>query len=237
MAPRRSSDQSAVGLTEPPAQTKDYAYVRIRDDIVTMAFPPGMALREALLAERYGISKTPIREALVRLDKEGLVEMAKYRGARVRGYSARDIREIYDLRELLEGFCARLAARDIDEADELALERNVASSRERLAGGDVAAVAAAFDEFDEILRRQAEGHRVSVLIQDLAVHLERLGRLTVTVPGRLERSVEQHEAIARAIHCRDEPAAEAACRVHVRSVLADVMADVRLRSDPSEMPL
>lgn len=211
---------------EQPLQTKDYAYLRLRQDIVTSEFPPGMAIREAMLVERYGVSKTPIREALVRLEKEGLVEVVKYRGARVMGYSARDVREIYEMRELLQGFCARLAARDISQSDEAELEHNIRRSRELLASDRIPALVEAFEQFDELLYRQASGHRANSAIHDLTAHLERLGALTVGVPGRLEHSVEQHSMIAAAIHRRDAEEAEATCRAHIRSVLDDVMQQI-----------
>jgi len=90
-------------------QLKDTVYVQLRDDIVNGVLPPGTVLREAELAARFGVSKTPLRDALVRLQKDGFVEIPPYRSAVVVGYSRTDLREIYELRELLEGACARQA--------------------------------------------------------------------------------------------------------------------------------
>lgn len=209
-------------------QANDWVWREIRKAIVSLEFAPGTPLREAALSARYGISKTPIREAFFRLEKEGLVEINKYRGARVRGYSVRDVREIYDLRELLEGFCARQAAMRISPEDEEALRSNVSRSRRLLADGDIDGVADAFDEFDALLYRQSEDHRISSLIDDLAAHLDRLGRMTVSITGRIESSIDQHEAIVLAISRRDPDAAEQACRVHIRSVASDIMGSIEL---------
>ena len=85
-------------------------YLQLRDNIVNGVLPPGAVLREAELATRFGVSKTPLRDALVRLYKDGFVEIPPYRSAVVVGYSRTDLREIYELRELLEGACARQAA-------------------------------------------------------------------------------------------------------------------------------
>lgn len=204
-------------------QVKELVYRRLVRAIVDLELRPGEQLRERQLATSMQVSKTPLREALVRLEKEGLVTVAPYRGAIVRGYRRRDIREIYDLRELLEGFCARRAAMQISDDDEDALRDNVRRSRALLDENDTGPLPALFDEFDRILYRQAEGHRIGHLLDELALHLERLGNLTVDVPGRLDASVVQHEAIVTAIVKRDPTAAEDACREHIRSVYADLI--------------
>ena len=207
-------------------QIKEVVYRRLVRAIVELRLHPGEQLRERRLAEQMGVSKTPIREALVRLEKEGLVTVAPYRGAIVRGYTHRDVREIYELRELLDGFCARRAAMRASDADEAELRANVRRSRALLADGAVDEVASLFDDFDCILYRQAHGHRIGHLIDELHLHLERLGNLTVTVPGRLDTSIGQHEAIVWAIVKRDPVAAEQACREHIRSVYADLIGEL-----------
>ncbi|MFC5747487.1 GntR family transcriptional regulator [Actinomadura rugatobispora] len=207
-------------------QIKEVVYRRLVRAIVELHLRPGQQLRERQLAEQMRVSKTPIREALVRLEKEGLVTVAPYRGAIVRGYTHTDVREIYELRELLEGFCARRAAMQISDADEAELRANVRRSRELLDAGASDELPALFDEFDRILYRQAAGHRIGGLLVELDLHLERLGNLTVEVPGRLDASVRQHEAIVHAIIKRDPPAAESACRDHIRSVYADLISEL-----------
>ena len=207
-------------------QVKEIVYRRLVRAIVELRLHPGEQLRERRLAEQMGVSKTPIREALVRLEKEGLVTVAPYRGAIVRGYTHRDIREIYELRELLEGFCARYAAMRVSDADEADLRANVHRSRALLAAGATDELPAVFDEFGRILHRQAVGHRIGHLLAELRLHLERLSNLTVTVPGRLDASVRQHEAIVLAVVKRDPAGAEHACREHVRSVYADLLAEL-----------
>ncbi|HEY0187499.1 MAG TPA: GntR family transcriptional regulator [Cellulomonas sp.] len=204
-------------------QVKEVVYRRLVRAIVELELRPGQQLRERQLAEQMGVSKTPIREALVRLEKEGLVTVAPYRGAIVRGYTQGDVREIYELRELLEGWCARTAAMRMADGDESDLRGNVRESRQALDDGEPERLPALFDEFDRILARPAAGHRIGDLLVELTLHLERLGNLTVGVPGRLDASVRQHEAILHAITTRDPAGAEAACREHIRSVYADLV--------------
>jgi len=207
-------------------QIKEVVYRRLVRAIVELRLRPGQQLRERQLAEQMGVSKTPIREALVRLEKEGLVTVAPYRGAIVRGYTHTDVREIYELRELLEGFCARRAAMQINDTDEAELRANVRRSRQLLDAGEADGLPALFDAFDRILYRQAAGHRIGALLAELELHLERLGNLTVGVPGRLDASVQQHEAIVLGIVKRDPAAAESACRDHIRSVFGDLISEL-----------
>lgn len=202
-------------------QLKDQAYAYIRGRILDLTFPPGSPLREAALERELGISKTPIREALVRLEQDGYLTVIPYRGAFVTGYTSTDLKEIYELRELIEGVAARNAARTIEPEVLNRLHEVGERSREALAAGDVDAVAQLFDEFDELLCAEVVNSRIGRLIEDLRGHLVRIGRMTVAIPGRLERSIEQHEAILHAIEQRDEDAAESLMRLHVRSVLED----------------
>jgi DNA-binding GntR family transcriptional regulator len=212
-------------------QLKDTVYQQLRDDIVSGVLPPGAVLREAELAPRFGVSKTPLRDALVRLQKDGFVAIPPYRSAVVVGYSRTDLREIYELRELLEGYCARQAASHIS-ADGLAeLARIVRASAECVAGGEVAGgradeLAELLDQFDLVMYAQARNSRIDEMVGNIRGHIKRIGRLTTGIPGRLAKSVPEHEAIYEAIVQRDGAAAEALMRRHILSVMADQLTSI-----------
>ena len=201
-------------------QLKDTVYLQLRDDIVTGVLPPGAVLREAELATRFGVSKTPLRDALVRLSKDGFVEIPPYRSAVVVGYSRTDLREIYELRELLEGACARQAAFHIS-ADALAeLSRIVRASALCVRGDEVAPgredeLTGLLDQFDLVMYAQS-----------------RNGRLTTGIPGRLAKSVPEHQAIYEAIVQRDGAAAESLMRRHILSVMADQLTSITEVPEP-----
>ena len=99
------------------------AYTAIRDSIINGAYAPGMHLTESELAEIVGVSRTPVHDALLRLKADGLIEMQRNQGARVKNYSDRDIDEIFELRAYLEGYGAELAAHDISDKDIVILEK------------------------------------------------------------------------------------------------------------------
>jgi DNA-binding GntR family transcriptional regulator len=216
-------------------QLKDTMYVQLRDDIVNGALPPGAVLREAELAARFGVSKTPLRDALVRLQKDGFVEIPPYRSAVVVGYSRTDLREIYELRELLEGACARQAAFHIS-VDALAeLSRIVRASAECVSGPEMGTAVVAgreeelaglLDQFDLLMYAQARNGRIDEMVGNIRGHIQRIGRLTTGIPGRLAKSVPEHQAIYEAIVQRDGAAAETLMRRHILSVMADQLTSI-----------
>jgi DNA-binding GntR family transcriptional regulator len=211
-------------------QLKDSVYLQLRQEIVTAQLPPGYVLREAELSARFGVSKTPLREAFVRLEKDGFVQIAPYRSAVVAGYSRQDLREIYEVRELLEGSCAREAAVNIGTEDLAALNRVVRESAVALEAGDTERLAALLDEFDVVLYAQSKNGRITAMLNNIRDHVTRIGRLTVAIPGRMETSVREHQGIYEAIVQRDGTRAETLMRQHILSVMADQLADPNLDS-------
>jgi DNA-binding GntR family transcriptional regulator len=213
-------------------QLRDMAYEQLKEAIVVLELPPGAPLREVSLATQLGVSKTPIREALVRLANEGLVTIEPYRGAFASLPTGIERREVYDLRALLEGDCARRAVETMSGANKKKLTASAQAGEAALAEGDVKALVRHFEEFDVLIRAEAGGPRVASLLSNLADHIRRIGNLTVGIPGRLETSVEQHLGIAKAIEVGDGRQAEELVRAHVRSVLDDLLADEEVWPDP-----
>ena len=207
-------------------QLKDSVYLKLRQEIVSAKLPPGYLLREAELAARFGVSKTPLREAFVRLEKDGFVEIAPYRSAVVGGYSRQDLREIYEVRALLEGLCAREAALNIATEDLAALSGIVRDSATAFEAGDSDRLAALLDEFDVLLYAQSKNSRITAMLNNIRDHVIRIGRLTVAIPGRMGTSVEEHQGIYDAIVQRDGQRAETLMRQHILSVMADQLANL-----------
>jgi DNA-binding GntR family transcriptional regulator len=208
----------------PHLQLKERVYLHLKKEIVDLKLRPGQSLREAELAERLGVSKTPLREAFVQLEKDDLVRIVPYKGAVVAGYDHEDLKEIYELRELLQGACAREAAERISAEDLGELARVVRASERAVAEGDADRLPELLDAFDLIIYRQTHNRRVRQLIENLQAHLQRIGKLTIGIPGRLDASVGQHAHIYEAILQRDPAEAERRMRNHIASVMADQLA-------------
>ncbi len=199
----------------------DWVYEELKSAIVDLRLAPGDPLREATLADQLGVSKTPIREALTRLEQEGLVETTSFKGAVVTGYSRQDLLEIYELRELLENAAARTAAESMADADRDRLDHICRESRKLKKNHDAAGLAALISAFDDVLFEQVRNSRIRALIENLRAHLTRIGHLTAEIPGRIDASVDEHEKIVQAIAARDPELAERQMREHIRSVRDD----------------
>lgn len=211
----------------------DWVYEELKAAIVELRLAPGSPLREGTLAEQLGVSKTPIREALTRLEQDGLVETTSFKGAAVTGYSRQDLIELYELRELLENTAARAAAEAMSEQDRAHLDRVCLQSRKLKTGKDAAKLAALISEFDTILFDQVKNTRIRALIENLRAHLTRIGQLTAEIPGRVQASVDEHEKILAAIAARDPDLAEQHMRDHIRSVRDD---QLRALAQAADLP-
>ncbi|MBM9468690.1 GntR family transcriptional regulator [Nakamurella leprariae] len=198
-----------------PVQVKDLVYRRLRDALIAHEFRPGESMRETALSVRFGVSKTPIREALVRLEHDGLVEIAPYRGARARAYSAEDARELYEARELLECECVRMAAGRPEVLDRL--EANITQTAAALDQGDLDEAGTSLDAFDDLFFDLLDNALLRGVIERLALHLRRLGRLGAG-PARFSDSLAQHRAILDALRDDDVVGAQEVLRAHLREV-------------------
>jgi DNA-binding GntR family transcriptional regulator len=213
-------------------QLKDVVYARIRAALVDLTIAPGEPLREAALVKQLGVSKTPIREALVRLERDGLVELTPYRGARARVYSAEDLREICELREVIEGECVRRAAHRMEPDFHAALRENIEATDKAAAAGNQRKLAELLDRFDELMLTQLRNSMLIELIDRVRLHLRRIGGIAAAMPGRSTRSAAQHREIYDAIEQKKPALADRCFRNHLRSILDDQL--TALNDAPTE---
>lgn len=211
---RRFDNEDRTKLT-------DSAYSEIKQAVIELKFKPGDVLRESAIGEELGVSKTPVREALIKLEHDGLIQLIPFRGALVTGYEPEDIREILELRAILQSECVRRVAREFDTRLISRLQENVSESQQAADEGDIRRVATLFDEFDEIILARIDNRRVMSLIRNLQDHMMRIGQLTTEIPGRTEKSIRQHGAIVEALNNGDEDAASAAMKGHIESVMIE----------------
>jgi DNA-binding GntR family transcriptional regulator len=201
------------------ARAADMAYETIQNAIVTGEYAPGSWLREEDLAERAGVSRTPVREALRQLNIEGFVEIVPNRGALVLGWTAQDLDDIHDLRALLEGYAVRRAAED--PGTDLAALGELCAEMERLLEehGD-----AQFPRIGELSSEfhtaiyQSSGNRqlIAVMPSLIQIPLAREGYHQRTREA-IVRSLAQHREILDALSAHDADWAESAMRAHIRA--------------------
>jgi DNA-binding GntR family transcriptional regulator len=181
---------------------RDRAYAALRDAIVAGTLAPGERLRDAELCEWLGLSRTPVREALGRLEQDGLVEMAPQRFTRVAPLDRRDARDAFTIVAALHALAAELAVPRLTDADLSAMAEDNARFAAALRGSDVEAALAADDAFHGRLASASANAELPRTLDRLMPRLRRLERARFgSLPGR--RSVTQHDDIVRAAHARD----------------------------------
>ncbi len=204
---------------------------RLREMVLDDEIPPGTALSEVRLADRFGVSRTPVREALKQLQVEGLVEIRPKVGTFVRKISRREIGEMFEMKEVLEGMAARLLARRgrVPELD--VLSQNIHESEMAAAAGDGARYAGLVHQFHQTIVEGSDNRKLiehyTSLMNQLAYH--RMVLQSVQQPGRLLRSNDEHHRIMELILEKDGVGAEIAMREHVVASSRQTMAQSAIK--------
>jgi len=180
----------------------------IREAILKGNLKPGEKVAEPELAERFGISRTPIREAFRQLESEGYLTVIPRKGAVVAALSERDVQEFYAIKSILEGYGAALAAVKLSEKDMAKLEATNDKLKKLAEEGDVKSFYRVHNEFHEIFLKAADNSKLYELIQQLGMKFSRLRMASLSVPGRMAISVAEHEKLLEAFRNQDGQAAE-----------------------------
>lgn len=175
------------------------AYERIKGDILDERLLPRQPLIEAELAAKYGVSKTPVREALLSLAREGLVEMSSFRGGRVRDFTADDAREIYELREVLEPFALRRAVPRLTDGDRRSLRDLLDKAQAAAEGGDRRELSRLNCAFHSSLVARCRNEKVIEILAHLQNQVRVMSLRFWNVRATHLREAEQHEAILTAV--------------------------------------
>jgi DNA-binding GntR family transcriptional regulator len=191
------------------------AYRQIKSAIQRGRLKPGERLRENELADFVGLSRTPVREALGRLQAEGLVAHDAARGVVVAELDYNMVTELYYMREVLEGTAARLAAQHTSDV-ELSILDDHCQQYEALLHDD-AALSASNRRFHETLYRCSHNRYLLNVVTLLHDALSLLGGTTLSDPERAAGTLREHRAVVTAIRARDADAAEQAMRAHIRA--------------------
>ena len=207
-------DVPAVEPRPGDQQLGEFAYMRLRNDIRGGTLLPGSRLRETELADRLQVSRTPVREALKRLESEGLVVFSQPRGMTVTELSAGQVLELYAMREILEGAAARFAAEHASAFEIESLKHLVAQH------SSIRTPEEAYQNnrrIDESIASAAHNVYLLKALNVLQDAVSLLGPTTYTVPGRIKLGLNEIANVVKAIANRDPDEAESAARSAVRA--------------------
>ncbi len=220
----------------------DTVMERLEHAIMSGELPAGSKLSEQALADAFGVSRGPLREAIRQLEGRKLVERIPYVGARVLALTPKDVLDIFIVREALEGMAARLVAETASDSELKELERILSPHVGRKAlDVDSYQRSPDLDFHYQIAIRSGNRKLIEFLCKDVYYLLRVFRYQSTQQPGRLEQGVDEHSAIVNAIGARDPDGAEALMRLHLRngrrSLLQTFENDARWSHSPPERNL
>lgn len=213
-----------ASLREKARTLETQVYAVVKEAILSLELLPGTLLVEDELADQLGTSKTPIRNALVKLEQDGLVVRIPYKGTYVSELSQQDAIEIFELRGVLEGLAARIAIPFLTDKEILQAEAILLETDEALAQGQLPKASGLGEDFHKLVYKHATNQRLLLFLKMLDDQLRRL-RLLSNTGGieRLRKSAIEHRRILEALRQRSKDGVESAFRDHHRSVLDDLV--------------
>jgi DNA-binding GntR family transcriptional regulator len=203
----------------------------IRKAILDLRFKPGDRLIERELCELTGVSRTSVREALRHLESEGLVRNLPNQGPIVATVDAKEAREIYELREALEGLAGRLFAERASEAHMIELRDELEKLAQAFASGEVKGIIRQTMRFYDVFLEGCGNSLIASTIRSLQARMVLLRASSMSQPGRAPKSLREMQEIVAALATRNPDAAAEACMSHVRCARDAAMAMLKLSGD------
>lgn len=197
-------------------------FQRIRGDILEGNYKVGEELKEQLIGEQMGVSRTPVREALRQLEFEGLVEIISNKGAFVVGFSPEDIQDIYEIRAVLEGLCAKRAATRLSEQQMEALEEVLFLTEFHIKNGNIEQVIKLDSVFHEILYEASGSRMLEQVLDNYYYYLQKISRASLSFSNRAVVSHQEHRQIFEAIRQQDPKRAEYAAGLHIANTIKNI---------------
>lgn len=188
---------------------------RLREDILSGKYSENDELKEVTIGEELGVSRTPVREAFRQLELEGLIQIVPNKGAYVTGITEKDVKDIYMIRSLLEGLCARWATENITDAQMEEMEENVYLAKFHAQKGHYEQLAALDNRFHEIMYEACNSKMLEHQLKDFHDYVLRVRKKTLANVNRGTKSNEEHEQIMEAIKAGNADLAESLANKHM----------------------
>lgn len=196
---------------------------RLREDILAGKYKENEALKETTVSNEFGVSRTPVREAMRQLELEGLVNIIPNKGAVVMGITAQDIRDIYAIRSLLEGLCAKWAVSNLSDQRLEELEEILYLSDFHASKGHYEQLLELDNRFHEALYVASNSRTLKHVLSDFHHYVQRVRRASLLTEERALKSIEEHRAIVEAIKAKDGDKAEHLTNLHIKNTAQNVM--------------
>lgn len=195
---------------------------KLREDILSGVYRENEELKENTIGQELGVSRTPVREALRQLELEGLVTMIPNKGAYVTGITKKDIHDIYMIRSYLEGLCAKWACEHITDAQIEALDETLFLSEFHAGKNHNDQIVELDNKFHEMIYEASGSKILYHVLSDFHHYVERVRKITLSMPNRVIKSNKEHAAILDAIKKRDGDLAEALAHEHIMNTIQNI---------------
>jgi DNA-binding GntR family transcriptional regulator len=206
---------------------RELVFESLREAIISGRLKPGERMMEIQMAEEMGVSRTPVREAIRKLELEGLVVMIPRKGAYVAGLSLKDIVEVFEIRGALEGLAAELAAERITDDELENLERYLVMITEDIEKGDLGKVVETDTDFHTQLYKASRNDWLLQIINNLREQIQRFRTTSLSYPGRMKVAVEEHRQIVEAISSRNGKLARKLAYEHIEKAENSLMSMIQ----------
>ncbi|MFE3838689.1 GntR family transcriptional regulator [Pseudogemmobacter sonorensis] len=213
----QSTDPALTPRDKKPTSTERIR-VTLADEIVRGLIGPGVVLDEVSLAQRFDVSRTPVREAIRQLEAIGFVEARPHRGAVVPLFTPERLNEMFSVMAELEALCARMAAENMPDSCGAALRAAHEDCRLRAEAEDIPGYYEANAAFHELIYSLGGNAFLADVTRGVRNRLQPFRRAQFSSSGRIHRSIEEHAAIVEAILARDAEAAFRLARDHIQVV-------------------
>ena len=198
----------------------------LREALRSGVLKPGERLMEIQLADELGVSRTPVREAMRKLELEGYVIMLPRRGTYVANISIRDINEVFEIRTTLDALASGLAAERITEEELEQLERLLVSIGENIEKRNMKKVVEDDMEFHDLLYKASRNQRLVSIISNLREQMTRFRSMSMSYPGRLKKTLKEHSRLVEAIAQRDVELAQKLAVEHMENSEQTLLIDM-----------
>lgn len=210
---------------------RDVVFNTLRKAILTGELKPGERLMEIHLANRLGVSRTPIREAIRKLELEGLVIMIPRRGAEVAQISEKGLKDVLEVRRALDALCAELACDRINDEEKDQLKHACDEFEKATKTGDVTTIAAADVALHDIIVKATGNQRLIQLINNLSEQMYRYRFEYIKDESRHDNLVEEHRMIYESIVKKDKEKATMAAKLHIDNQEASIIRQIHMEQE------
>ncbi|NLY54441.1 MAG: GntR family transcriptional regulator [Firmicutes bacterium] len=205
---------------------REIVFEHLREAIIQGKLRPGERLMETQLAEEMGVSRTPVREAIRKLELEGLVVMIPRRGAYVSDLTVKDVAETFEIRSALEALAAGLAAERISPAESEELDQILVQIADSIEKNDLQQTVALDEQYHNLLYRASRNDRLVQILNNLREQIQRFRIASLGMPGRAQAVLQEHKGIAEAVAAGNSGLARCLAQQHIanaENVLMDWM--------------